>query len=443
MLHTQLTKFADRTRVVLASQWQPTCLSRPKTRFLGPQITGSLSTQRRSNTTGQGSEILAERFKKLVSSTVGADSSTSPSTQTSDAQLESVAKAKTEEQSEPPHSERGTDATKDWVQLSDAEITESDKRSRKRRKKVKMAARAATGQGIQVPKEGANDSPLSHELRSVMRALPSAVVVLTTSSKIPQSRPTKIPKSDNPGHRYLNPAAKSFRGMTLSSFASLTLSPEPIVTFNIRSPSSSFDALVRSRKFLVHILDADPQGARIADLFTKGNGIQGVSPFIEGVRKGAFRLVSESMQYTQPRFEGVKVELPRLWGPGIKRILKCELFQRSWRSQNNEGPPPTNPAHEVQPPLKGLMRVGDHVLVLAKVLEILDGGGKRVDGEDPQPMDGYGLSYVDRAYRHAGEAIEVTEGTGAVQVPKKKNPKKVEAKKEEPKDEEFQNEESK
>jgi flavin reductase (DIM6/NTAB) family NADH-FMN oxidoreductase RutF len=186
--------------------------------------------------------------------------------------------------------------------------------------------------------------------------------------------------------------------MTLSSFSSLSLFPEPVVTFNIRSPSRTLNALSRCRQFLIHILDVSPEGARIADLFTKGNRIKermDHSPFSEGVRSGDFRVVSEPGVVGPEREE---VALPRLQGAGVRRVLKCEILKGI---TGPGGHPIKDTLGELHAP-KGMIRVGDHILVLAKVLEILD-----CNEQDSEGQGGYGLSYVDGKYRHVGEPISL------------------------------------
>lgn len=156
-----------------------------------------------------------------------------------------------------------------------------------------------------------------------------------------------------------------FRGMTVSSFTTLTLTPTPIITFNIRKPSRTLDAIRESRQFLVHILSATDEGAKTAHNFTQGNA------------KDAFAGVSYAVWNA-----GSVAPLPLLSSPGVTKVLRCKLRE--------EAP-------------GGLVEVGDHVLVLADVESIIE----------PPPtkhraaMEDRGLSYLDRAYREVGETIEV------------------------------------
>lgn len=65
---------------------------------------------------------------------------------------------------------------------------------------------------------------------------------------------------------------EGWRGATVSSFNSVALLPQPVVSFNIKKISSTFDAIRSSGQFYVHLLSEDADEAhRIASKFTKGN----------------------------------------------------------------------------------------------------------------------------------------------------------------------------
>lgn len=67
------------------------------------------------------------------------------------------------------------------------------------------------------------------------------------------------------------PDGASFRGMTVSSFNTVTLTPEPVISFNVRRPSETLNALLASGRFLVHVLAPSPATATLARDFSKGN----------------------------------------------------------------------------------------------------------------------------------------------------------------------------
>ena len=117
------------------------------------------------------------------------------------------------------------------------------------------------------------------------------------------------------------------------------------------------------------------------------------SPFSEGEKTGRFTVVDEPGLADPPR---KVVTLPRLQGAGVRKVLKCQLLQE-FATPSATGD--TAPSLQVT---KGMIRVGDHFLVVAKVLEIL---GRNV--EDSGEQGGYGLSYVDGKYRQVGEPISL------------------------------------
>lgn len=193
-----------------------------------------------------------------------------------------------------------------------------------------------------------DDEPaLSSHLRDVMRKMPHSVVVATTSTGGSSS-------------------TSSFRAMTVSSFTTLTLTPSPIITFNIRKPSRTLDAIRESRQFLIHILSATDSGASVAHNFTKGNS----ADVFAGQEFAVWNV-------------GSKCPLPLLSAPGVTNVLRCKLRDEGQGA--------------------GLIEVGDHVLVLADVESIIE----PPPSKDASSLEDRGLSYLDRAYREVGEIIDV------------------------------------
>lgn len=90
----------------------------------------------------------------------------------------------------------------------------------------------------------------------------------------------------------------TYSGVTLSSFDAVTLDPVPHISFNIRVPSRTYDALKASNQICVHILSATTSGATIADAFTK--------PY--ATRQAPFELLQDAgahlhTQSTTPRLQ--------------------------------------------------------------------------------------------------------------------------------------------
>ncbi|EQL00770.1 Flavin reductase-like, FMN-binding protein [Ophiocordyceps sinensis CO18] len=148
------------------------------------------------------------------------------------------------------------------------------------------------------------------------------------------------------------------RAMTMSSFTSLALTPAPLVTFNVLTPSRTLDAIAASREFNIHFLTGDAAGAAIADHFTRGN----VEGAFEGLRGVTTRVAGNGP--------------PLMSGDGVLRVLRCRVFR--------------------QGPEEGLVRVRDHVLVVGEVVDMTQPG---------KDASEFGLSYADRKYRRIGGVI--------------------------------------
>ncbi|KAK0626750.1 flavin reductase like domain-containing protein [Immersiella caudata] len=210
------------------------------------------------------------------------------------------------------------------------------------------------------PTDGHHLTPLSRDLRTLMRLLPHSVVVCTSTSP-------SNPKT----HRPPTP-----RAMTMSSFTSLALTPTPVVSFNISVPSRTYDAVEATRRFNIHVLADDVNGARIADWLAKGNA---------GGRK-VFETLEKECECTFLE-GGTEGEPPVLKGEGVLYVLRCRLLEE---------------------PDRGLVRVRDHVIVLGEVIEILEGGagveGER-EGKRKRKHERFGLLYADRRYRQLGNCI--------------------------------------
>ncbi|KAI0139629.1 flavin reductase like domain-containing protein [Hypoxylon sp. NC0597] len=262
--------------------------------------------------------------------------------------------------------------------------------------------------------DGANGGPvpspkppqhvLSQPMRAVMRQLPHPVVVITT---LENTRSIS---------RFEDTLDKEFprpipRAMTVSSFTSLSVDPVPRVTFNITLPSTTYQALAKCGKFNAHILTGDEYGARIADLFTRGNRPTAAQPSPKtensrepdlGVLAGLEQLgvqvlgqESWKKEWELARDYGAKVlaaikaggyktdvalppsgTLPVLQGKGILHVLKCQY-------------------RHLTPPVDG--DFDHHAIVMGDVLDI-------IPGESADQSD-IALAYADRAYRQMGEKL--------------------------------------
>ncbi|KAL4738737.1 flavin reductase like domain-containing protein [Aspergillus similis] len=105
-------------------------------------------------------------------------------------------------------------------------------------------------------------SSLSTQIRLLMRRIPYPVAIITSTDPNPTA-PSPIDKTSQFTSR--------FRGMTVSSFNTVTLTPHPVISFNVRRPSETLHALISSGRFLVHLLATDLATATLARDFARGN----------------------------------------------------------------------------------------------------------------------------------------------------------------------------
>jgi flavin reductase (DIM6/NTAB) family NADH-FMN oxidoreductase RutF len=92
------------------------------------------------------------------------------------------------------------------------------------------------------------DPHLSKDMRTALRHITQPVAVVTAYS------------GDKSQH--------AARGVTVSSFCAVTLQPVPVISFNIRVPSRTWDAISHSGYLRVHLLTASSAGATAAHAFT-------------------------------------------------------------------------------------------------------------------------------------------------------------------------------
>ncbi|TGO44055.1 hypothetical protein BOTNAR_0971g00020 [Botryotinia narcissicola] len=178
--------------------------------------------------------------------------------------------------------------------------------------------------------------------------------------------------------------------MTLSSFTTLTLSPEPIITFNIKRPSRTLDALKAlypvglasssakdnpDRWFHIHILESNTSGAQFASHFSRG---------------GPMLPEDHKLLYSPGAIADVTAR-------GIRQTFHCEILRNHGTS--------------------GFIDVGDHTLVFGKVMKI--GFGKEVEKVKGRKKEWRGLCYMQGKYQmtmpmlHADKKKDVTaQGNG-------------------------------
>jgi len=281
-----------------------------------------------------------------------------------------------------------------------------------------------TKQRSNVSSSVASPTSTANSFRSVMRHVPHPVVVVTTldcpaiyqddqsgrlTTRIPEhwadtEVPSTISRTNNMGSMdIIRPLP---RAITASSFTSLTLVPAPTILFNVSLPSRSYSAISTSGIFNVHILSADEDGAKVADLFARGysglakDSIGGLRDaglgMLSGLADHGIKIVgqeqwkdswaaltrSKSASPTNPSVDAFPA--PLLRGPGILHVLKCKLVDLH---------------------MTGSIEARHFALVAGQVTDVVSGNLPR-DGADSQRM---ALSYVDGAYR--GPSPEIMKHT--------------------------------
>ncbi|KAL9078104.1 MAG: hypothetical protein Q9157_002987 [Trypethelium eluteriae] len=204
----------------------------------------------------------------------------------------------------------------------------------------------------EVSTHGKTTSPVSDQMRQMMRLMAHPVIMITATKKGIQ--PSEVPVIT--GFETIDP--RFFCAMTVSSMTTVSLSPDPIVSFNIKTPSRTLDAIMFHETFNITLLSSNTYGARIADAFARGDAENGFRQ-VQGVgAKISF----------QPRSFP---RAPTVTSRGVLAHCSCRVL-----------------------PSK-CVEVEDHVIIVAKVRRI-----KLL----PEAKFEHGLSYANGLFRQLGEA---------------------------------------
>lgn len=177
-------------------------------------------------------------------------------------------------------------------------------------------------------------------MRELMRNVPHPVVVITASSWSMELQ------------------QMTHQAMTISSFNTVTLNPEPIISFNIRTPSRTLNAILAQKgHFRIHVLSNSQKGSFIADAFTRGNA-----------KEGFKKIQASGINIRFPA--GNVLSAPIIATKAVIATLHCVLL----------------PSKTVT--------IRDHIVALARVTH--------VNRNERLKM---ALMYVDRAYRTVGNQI--------------------------------------
>jgi flavin reductase (DIM6/NTAB) family NADH-FMN oxidoreductase RutF len=205
------------------------------------------------------------------------------------------------------------------------------------------------GRGVEESIKAPASKNIINHFRSACRHLSHPVVLIT--SRLPADQSIAADE------------ARDF-GVTVSSFTSVSLNPDPIVSFNLKLPSGSWNAIFSSGRMRIHILSASASGAAIADSFA------------QPASGGPFAKIAQS---------AVKVEFSPsepacIAHPGgVVGHLTAELIREK------------------------CVECGDHMIVVAKIVACSD---FKTAESSTEVAAISGLSYFNRKYRQSGQDIQ-------------------------------------
>ncbi|KAJ5976032.1 hypothetical protein N7481_009739 [Penicillium waksmanii] len=207
-------------------------------------------------------------------------------------------------------------------------------------------------------------SSISEHVRLLMRQVPYPVAIITATDPTGPSDTT------------------SFRGMTVSSFSTVTLTPHPVISFNVRRPSETLNALLSSGRFLVHLLAPGPDTATLARDFSKGN------------------TTLASMMNGHGDFEFGALTAKPDQGPSQDRPLPL-LRRRAQSSEQGNVDFPIVFECTLHP---SKIDVHDHSIVLGTVVRAIEGSGSQESIGENSPHD-LCLTYANTRFWKMGSEI--------------------------------------
>jgi flavin reductase (DIM6/NTAB) family NADH-FMN oxidoreductase RutF len=177
------------------------------------------------------------------------------------------------------------------------------------------------------------ESQLSESVRHLMRSVPHPVAVVTS---------TDTASGNTDKH-----VSHSWRGATVSSFNTVTLSPLPVISFNIKSQSATFTAIESSGLFNVHLLTHVVESQAIAARFASGNAL---NPFHDD------RQIIESFVRQEDNRIEVLAQAGDAYPPIIQAPITTEEAVTAFRLH----------CHYLR---EKTVPIGDHVVVFGEVVE--------------------------------------------------------------------------
>ncbi|KAK5716426.1 hypothetical protein LTR15_009317 [Elasticomyces elasticus] len=207
---------------------------------------------------------------------------------------------------------------------------------------------------------------LAEDVRAVSRASTHPVVIITSRTPAPSG-----------GKETVDEMVRHCRAVTVSSFTTVTLDPVPIVTFNLKVPSRTWDAISQTQRLCVHFMAATQSAVAITSLFTRPYE-RPEEPFLALANVGARVLLRRST--ASPKIKDDE-------GAILARMDAALLRDKC-------------------------VHVGDHVVVFAEVQNITLPGEEQDTNRSAalkRLEEKSGLAYGMREYREMGDAISLPE----------------------------------
>ncbi|KAF4305641.1 Flavin reductase-like FMN-binding protein [Botryosphaeria dothidea] len=197
---------------------------------------------------------------------------------------------------------------------------------------------------------------LPEVVRNVFRFVPHPVAIVTALAKGEDAGSKGASFGGASLTNEYEEALDQLRAMTVSSLNTISLDPEPIVSFNIRTPSSTWDAIQATPRFRIFLLRPTERARELALSFARGETRQG---FFETLRRGmrihlsrpggVFKLYMDTTEWHVEEGNFDPNPAPLLKSKGIACCLSCTLLPEK------------------------CVQVNDHVIVVASVDRVFHG----------------------------------------------------------------------
>ncbi|KAL1620405.1 hypothetical protein SLS54_006192 [Diplodia seriata] len=148
-------------------------------------------------------------------------------------------------------------------------------------------------------------------------------------------------------------ALNSLRAMTVSSLNTVSLDPTTVISFNVRLPSLTWDAISKSGRVRVSLMNSTERAVEIATLFAQGNSRAGFSTLLAQATPIKLNRPGGQLQMGSGTWEW-SVD-PEMIDPNPAPFIKSEALEGCILA-------------EVLP--EKCVQVNDHVIVVAEVKEV-------------------------------------------------------------------------